>query len=515
MIIVLGLGPGDANLLTREAWEVLAASERVYLRTRHHPTVASLPPHLALHDFDHLYDGAASFDDVYAQIAEAVIEAARTSPPDVVYAVPGHPLVGEASVRLILSRARRLGIPTRIVAGLSFIEPVLEQLVEAALGTPDSSSTILLPPVTDPLDGLQICDAFEIAALHHPPLNPDKPALIAQVYSRAVASDVKLTLMNQYPPSHRAIIVRGGGNKRGQTKAREGCEPSSNVPGCHAVTLAELDHADLFDHLTSLYVPPLPQPGGFESLHETIAHLRAPEGCPWDREQTHESLRSTLLEEAYEVLTAIDAGDLDALREELGDLLLNIVLQAQIATEAEEFRMSDVIAEVNAKLRRRHPHVFGDVVVNDAGEVIANWHAIKRQEKAVKGEEAGSVLDGIAPALPALAQAQKIAHRAERAGFRWDSHADRLAKVREELEEVVNARDNAHRAEEIGDLLFTIADWADGYGIDAETAAREANLKFARRFRALERVVRERGLDMSAMNQAEMLAIWHEIKGRE
>jgi tetrapyrrole methylase family protein/MazG family protein len=488
---------------------VLAASKRAYLRTRHHPTVAGLPPHLVLHDFDHLYEGAASFDDVYAQIAEAVIEAARSSPADVVYAVPGHPLVGEASVRLILSHARRLGIPTRIVAGLSFIEPVLERLAEAAPEALDSPPAAPLPLLAaDPLDGLQIGDALEIAALHHPPLNPDKPALIAQVYSRAVASDLKLTLMNQYPPSHRAVIVRGRAD--GQPEAG-----TSDPPRCHAVTLAELDHADLFDHLTSLYVPPLPRPGGFESLQETIAHLRAPEGCPWDREQTHESLRGTLLEETYEVLTAIDSGDLDALKEELGDLLLNVVLQAQIATEAEEFRMSDVIAELNAKLRRRHPHVFSDVVVNDAGQVIANWYAIKRHEKASRGEAAGSALDGIAPALPALAQAQKIAHRAEKAGFRWDHHDDRLAKVREELEEVVNARDQIHRAEEIGDLLFTIANWADGYGIDAEAAARQANLKFARRFRALERIIRERGLDMSAMSQAEMLTIWREIKTAE
>lgn len=509
MIILLGLGPGSANLLTREAWEVLGAASRVYLRTRQHPAVAGLPAHLALQDFDALYDNATSFDDVYAQIADAIIAAAQATHDDIVYAVPGHPLVGEASVWLILRRARQLGIPTRIVGGMSFIEPTLEALSEASIASrsgrsaaaptrgaqPDTRNDLL-----DPLDGLQIGDALEVAARHHPPLNPDKPALIAQLYSRAVASDVKLTLMNQYPPEHPVFIVRGGGQ----------------APAfCHQVSLSQLDHAELFDHLTSLYVPPLPQPGGFESFQETIAHLRAPEGCPWDREQTHESLRSTLLEETYEVLAAIDAGDLEALREELGDLLLNVMMQCQIATEAEEFRMCDVIAEVDAKLRRRHPHVFGDVVVNDAEEVIANWNAIKRQEKAAKGEAGGSALDGIAPALPALAQAQKLAQRAEKAGFRWSSHGDRLAKVREELEEAVNARDDAHRAEEIGDLLFTIADWADGYGIDVETAAREANHKFARRFRALERIVRERGLALSAMSQAEMLAIWQEIKQAE
>ncbi len=505
MIIIVGLGPGDASLLTREAWEVLQASRQVFLRTRRHPAVAGLPAHLVLRDFDALYEGAASFDDVYAQIVEVVIEAARAASDDVVYAVPGHPLVGESSVRLLLGRARQLDIPTRIVGGLSFIEAVLERI--ACVGAHRTRR----PLVVDPLDGLQICDALEIAVQHHPPLNPDRPALVAQIYSRAIASDVKLTLMNQYSPRHPVGIVRG------RDAAADGQADHSQPPDPPVIWLAlhELDHADRFDHLTSLYVPPLSQPGGFESLQETIAHLRAPEGCPWDREQTHESLRNTLLEETYEVLTAIDAGDLDALREELGDLLLNVVLQVQIATEAEEFRMSDVIAEVDAKLRRRHPHVFGDVVANDSDEVVANWNVIKQQEKAAKGESAGSALDGIAPTLPALAQAQKLAHRAEKAGFKWDSHEDRLAKVREELEEVVNARDDAHRAEEIGDLLFTIADWADGYGIDVETAAREANLKFARRFRALERIARERGLELSAMSQAEMLMIWQEIKQME
>lgn len=509
MIILLGLGPGDASLITREAWEVLNASPQVYVRTRRHPAIAGLPAHLTLHDFDHFYEASEHFDDVYARIAEAIIAAACSDVGgDVVYAVPGHPLVGEATTPLILSRAREQSIPTRIVAGLSFIEPTLEALSAEAsvLGLTQIASF-------DPLNGLQICDGLEIAALHHPPLNPDRPALIAQVYSRAVASDVKLTLMNQYPPHHRIVIVRGWLPGAGEGKGKRKNPPASR---CYPVALAELDHADAFDHLTSLYVPALPHTGGFEALQETIAHLRAPEGCPWDREQTHESLRTTLLEEVYEVLTAIDEGDFEALKEELGDLLLNAIMQAQIATETETFRMSDVIAAVDAKLKRRHPHVFGSIVASSADEVVANWNRIKQQEKAARGEaDRSSVLDGIAPALPALAQAQKMAHRAEKAGFKWDSHADRLAKVREELEEVVNAQDAVHRAEEFGDLLFTIAGWADGYGIDAETAAREANLKFARRFRALERIVRERGLDMSAMSQSDMLAIWRKIKDSE
>jgi tetrapyrrole methylase family protein/MazG family protein len=356
---------------------------------------------------------------------------------------------------------------------------------------------------------LQLSDALDLAQLHHPPLDPDRPALAAQIFSRTIASDVKLTLLNQYPPAHEVIIVRAAGSR--------------SPANCSAVPLAELDHDERFDHLTSLYIPAisaLPGVTSFEGFQETIAHLRAPEGCPWDREQTHRSLRETLLEECYEVLTALDEDDMDALREELGDLLMNLVMQVQIATEEEVFRMTDVIADVDAKLKRRHPHVFGAEHFKDSDEVLVNWHAIKAAEKAAKAEQGRAVVDesalaGIAPALPALAQAQKYAHRAHRAGFRWEDREKRLHKVLEELEEVRNARDDAHRREEFGDLIFSIAYWADGYKIDIETASRDANQKFARRFRALESMAREQGRAMTEMSEADLLEIWRAVKRAE
>ncbi|HEY3290740.1 MAG TPA: nucleoside triphosphate pyrophosphohydrolase [Anaerolineae bacterium] len=494
MLTILGLGPGDPKLLTREAWDILSAAREVHLRTRKHPTVAGLPGHLVLHDFDGLYESGAAFEDVYARITDAVIAAAQQG--DVIYAVPGHPLVGEATVHALLERAREAHIVTRMVSGLSFIEPALEAMAQQVTTS------------VDPLDGLQIIDALELAALHHPSLNPDKPALVAQVYSRAVASDVKLTLMNQYSPEHPIWIIGRDKEQVGKGEKVSGVISSS--------PLRELDHRDIFDHLTSLYIPALPHVGGFESLQETVAYLRAPEGCPWDREQTFESLRKDLLEEVYEVLASIDEGDLNGLREELGDVLLNAIMLVQIATEGEEFRMVDVIGEVDSKLKRRHPHVFGDVVVNSVGDVLTNWNAIKQTEHGKNGKPVReSAIDGIPPALPALAQAQKLAHKAERAGFRFDNHEQRLAKSHEEIDEVLTARDNEHRKEELGDLLFTIADLADGYEIDIETALREANLKFTRRFHAMETLVRERALDMKAMNSTDLQALWREVKQDE
>ena len=486
MITILGLGPGDAQLLTREAWEVLSQTLTVYLRTRQHPAVAGLPPYLKLRDFDAFYDAGASFEKVYGRIVKALLRTAKTR--DVVYAVPGHPLVAEATVPLLLAEAAKLNIETRIVGGLSFIEPVLTQL---ALAMPDAA--------TDPIHGLQLGDALELAAAHHPSLNPDKPALIAQVYSRAVAGNVKLTLMNQYPPEHEVVVVKGGLDpNRPDTVLR--------------LPLHTLDHADHFDHLTSLYVPALPQASALESLQELMAHLRAPEGCPWDQVQTHESLRNTLLEEAYEVLTAIDEGDMQSLKEELGDLLFNVVFQVQMATEAEVFRMTDVIGEVHAKLIRRHPHVFGTVQTRDVNKISANWEAIKKQEHKAKGQARKSVLDGIPPAMPALAQAQKMAHKAEKAGFRYDDNEQRMAKVREELDEIMNATDQANLEEEFGDLFFSLADLADGFGLDAESAARTANLKFARRFRALEALLLKRGQQMSKLSPEQLQRAWQVVK---
>lgn len=484
LITLLGLGPGDPQLITGEARAILERCDVVYLRTSQHPAVAALPPE-RLRTFDHLYQDAVDFADVYRHIAEQIVAMAEQG-EDVTYAVPGHPLVGEASSALILQRAKEKGIPVRVIAGVSFVESVLAKL----------AIHLDNPAEADLLQGWQICDALELAQAHHPPLNPDRPALIAQMYSRLIASDVKLTLMNQYPPRHPVFIVR----------------ETESAP--RRVPLHELDHSDAFDHLTSVCVPPVSSASGFEALQELVAHLRAPEGCPWDREQTHESLRHTLLEETYEVLHAIDTGDMRTLREELGDLLLNVVMQVQIATEGEVFRMTDVIADVIAKLIRRHPHVFGEARAHNAEQVLAQWHALKQRERAAATETA-SALDGIAPTLPALAQAQKMAHRAEQAGFRWQTHEERLRKVREELEEVIHAQNAAHRAEEFGDLIFTIANWADGYGVDIETASRNANLKFARRFRRLESLVRAQGRELADLPPEALQQLWQQAKSAD
>ncbi|HEY0605060.1 MAG TPA: nucleoside triphosphate pyrophosphohydrolase [Herpetosiphonaceae bacterium] len=506
-LTILGLGPGSAQQLTAEAVAHLEQIEELTLRTRIHPTVDHLPSHLRLRSFDALYETAGDFGSIYRQIAEDVV--ARAAQDEAVtYAVPGHPLVAEATTRYIREQARRQGVEVRIIAGLSFIEPVCE-----ALGL-------------DPFEhGLQLIDALEFASPpsfpaattpesrawselqghgpYEPPLVPfptrtTQPTLIAQIYNRRVASQVKLALLSRYPAEHQVTIVQSAGVE-GQTQVR-------------SVVLHELDHELSFDHLSVVYVPPLPvheDVRGIDGLEWVIARLLGPAGCPWDREQTHHSLREYLLEETHEVLEALDAGDPEAMSEELGDLLLQIMLHSEMARQAGDFDFGDVTAHITTKLIRRHPHVFGDIAVAGSGDVLRNWEAIKTQERAEKGKTRTSLLDGIPVSLPALAAAQKIGEKAAKVGFDWPDLAGVWAKVHEEIEEIQSAEPQ-QRSEEFGDLLFVIARLASWLDVDVETALREANAKFRRRFAACEQLAQ--GRDLKGMTPQELDQLWEQAK---
>ena len=479
MITIVGLGPGDAGLITRQAWHLLSAADTVCLRTRRHPAVAGLPTHLRLHSFDAIYDTADNFAAVYRAIADEVLRLATDD--DVLYAVPGHPYVGEATVTAIARGAAEAGIPLRVVAGLSFVEPAL-----AALGV-------------DALDGLQLFDAIELAGFLYPPLNPDVPVLLGQVYSRLLAGELKTALMSIYPPEQPVALVHAAG------EADELIEH---------LALHEIDHSERIDHLTSLYIPALPVKAGLTALAETVAVLRSPNGCPWDREQTPQSLRDGFLEEAYEVLAALDAADDDNLREELGDLLYHILMQTTLAAEAESFTLTEVIAGIEAKLKRRHPHVWGDWQVSSSADVLRNWEVLKQREKSDRGDSAAptSTLDGIPPALPALARSQKIQTKAAATGFDWPDIEGVFAKLAEEVAEVRAAETADDKRAELGDVLFVVVNLARWLGADAETALRQANERFGRRFRGVERLAAERGLELAALSFEELDALWNEAK---
>ncbi len=261
--------------------------------------------------------------------------------------------------------------------------------------------------------------------------------------------------------------------------------------------------------------PPSPDLPGLEQLREIVAKLRGPGGCPWDREQTHATLRGGLLEEAYEVVAAIDSGDDANLREELGDLLLQVVFHSSLAEETGRFTLDEVAREITAKLVRRHPHVFGDETMDDSGAVLKRWDEIKRAEK---GAEAASLLDGLPVGLPALLHAEKVQKRAAKVGFDWSEAGPVLEKVREELAETEKAMASGNwieMEEEIGDLLFAVVNLARKLRIETEVALYAATEKFSRRFRQMEEAARERGLKMEGMTLAEMDVIWDEVKRRD
>lgn len=495
-ITILGLGPGGWDDLTIAARAVLAQAEQkqtpVYFRTLIHPTIEPLKanfPALHIESFDDFYDASENWEKLYQSITDTVCEIAARQP--MIYAVPGHPLIGEFTVQLLLKQARLRGLSTCVIAGLSFLEPVCTALE--------------MDPFTL---GAQIIDATALAGLAHEELAgkliPTTPLLVVQVYNRRVASAVKIALGECYPDEWPVKLVRAAGVDSG--------ESVTDLP------LYELDRTNLTNHLCTLYVPPRGEMDALR-LPETLRYItmrlrREPDGCPWDRQQTHQSLTRYVIEETYEVVETLEENDMEKLAEELGDLLLQVYLHAEIARQEGDFSIGDVFEHINAKLIRRHPHVFGSVEVENAAQVVQNWEAIKKQEKLAAGQdvEAASVLDGVPPALPALIKAQEYQKRAARTGFEFSNLQGVLDKLAEELQELHEAATPAEQKEELGDILFIVAKIARMLHLDAEEALREANRKFKRRFQQMEAMIRQEQREFSSYNLEEWMQLWEKAK---
>ena len=477
-ITLLGLGPGDPAKLTREAWDVLGSAGEVWLRTEQHPTVAGLPASVKIHSFDAFYEAGDSFEDVYKAIVDKVLELGLRD-EGVVYAVPGDPFVAEATCPAIVERARSQNLPLKVINGISFLEPVFAALC------------------LDPYPRLILMDAMELSQVHVPVFPPDMPVLIAQIYSRMVAAEVKMTLTAIYPDEHPVRLVHAAGTKD---------ELVEDIP------LFEIDRSEHIGLLTVLYLPPLADGTSFEAFQEIIAHLRAPDGCPWDKEQTHASLRSHLLDEAYETLEAMDSEDPARMAEEFGDLLLQIVLNAQIASEEGEYSMTDVVKGIYDKIIYRHPHVFGDIHVDGVKGVLQNWEKLKADERQANGKSEKGPLDGIPLALPALIQAQEYQERAARVGFDWPEISGVLEKIVEEIQEVREAANEDELAAELGDLFFALVNLARWKKVDAESALRGTNIRFKKRFDFVEAGAKKQGRKLQEMTLDEMEALWQEAK---
>jgi tetrapyrrole methylase family protein/MazG family protein len=480
-ITILGLGPGNPSQLTREAWEVITSVDEIWLRTRQHPTVAAFPETLRVESFDDLYEAGESFEAVYANIVAKIMKLGARG-QGVVYAVPGDPFIAETTGPEIARLARLEGLKLRIVNGVSFIEPAF-----SALGL-------------DPFPHTALVDALELSRWNVPTFPVDKPVLIAQIYSRLVAAEVKATLNSIYPDEHKVVLLHSAGT---------GSEILENV------SLFEIDRSEHIGLMTLLYVPPLEQGTSFEAFQEVVARLRAPGGCPWDQEQTHQTLRPHLLEESYETLAAMDSEDPHQMAEEFGDLLLQIVLNAQIGSENGDFSMVDVLKGIYEKIIRRHPHVFGEAKVSDVRNVLQNWEKLKAEERKTNGEASKGLLDGVPLALPALVQAQEYQDRAARVGFDWPLIEGVLDKIAEEIAEIKQADNPSDLAEEIGDLFFALVNLARWKQVDAESALRSTNMKFKHRFAHIEQVAIKQARKITDLSLDEMEAAWQESKALE
>ncbi|MBT9176670.1 MAG: Nucleoside triphosphate pyrophosphohydrolase [Firmicutes bacterium] len=477
MINVVGLGPGDPGLIGRGAWELLTnPNVTVVLRTGRHPAVAALrEAGVNFSTFDDLYATESEFSAVYQRIADAVL----ALPGEVVYAVPGSPFVAEATVPLLRRGAKKRGRAIRILPAVSSLEAVCGELE------------------LDPTHGMVVQDAL-VESL---PVNPQWGLLLTQVSNRLTASDLKLKLLLVYPPEHAVSIVRAAG--QAGASRRE-------------VSLAELDHRE-FTHEDTIYIPPCKKAHhlgtAMEAFLSLMDVLQGEHGCPWDREQTHLSLRPFLIEETYEVLEAIESNDSDALAEELGDLLLQVVFHAHLASREHRFDLVDCIESISRKLIRRHPHVFGDVQISGADEVLSNWHRIKQGEKAASTRE--GLLDGIPNGLPALAQAYKLQHKAKQVGFDWPTVEGAWGKLCEELRELeaaVARKEQEEVASEMGDALFSLVNVSRFLKVEPETALRDASLRFRHRFDEVLRLAQVKGLDPRACGLEELDKLWEAAK---
>lgn len=471
LINVIGLGPSLLSDITLASMQLLKSADKVILRTKHHPSVEQLlAEKIEFETCDSFYESCGSFEEVYNEIVNLCLQENKKY-SNIVYAVPGSPLVAERTVQLLREKALAQKIALRIFPAMSFLDLVYNCVS------------------LDACDGLKIVDALQIEKIQK---QEDLPLIITQVYNSQVASNVKLALMEYYADETEIVYMRNLGL------------PDEKV---EKICLYELDRQKDINHLTTVYVP-YKENANLSELVNTVETLRAPDGCMWDREQTHTTIRHNFIEEVYEVLEAIDKRDMKLLCEELGDVLLQVVFHAQIAKEAGCFSLQDVVDGIDEKLVRRHPHVFGKLEVANTKEILANWDKIKASEKS----ERRFILDGLTKGLPALMTAYKMQNKVAKVGFDWQKIEDVYAKVYEEIEEVQQAKSSKELEKEIGDLLFAVVNLARHLKVVPEIALNVSNSCFRERFAFVEQQVLTTGKSWQAFSLEELDVFWEQAK---
>ncbi|MGE7186903.1 nucleoside triphosphate pyrophosphohydrolase [Peribacillus sp. NPDC006672] len=485
-ITIIGLGAGDLDQLPLGIYKKLTQTEQCFVRTIDHPVIGDLKREgINFTAFDGIYEKHDQFEAVYEEIAETLLQEASSR--SVLYAVPGHPMVAEKTVQLLLEKGPSLGIAIKLEGGQSFLDPLFQAVQ------------------IDPIEGFQLLDGTDLSP---DDLHITQHMIIGQVYDAFSASNVKLTLMEKLPDDYEVYIVTAAGSSQ------------EKVTKC---ALFELDRQMELSNLTSVYVPPVREEAlryrEFSKLRQVIAELRGPGGCPWDKKQTHESLKKYLIEEAYELIDSIDEEDDEGMVGELGDVLLQVMLHSQIGEDEGMFTVDDVIEGITAKMIRRHPHVFGDVEVNGEEDVLVNWQKIKEDEKGSETKASISILDGIEKSLPNLLRAEEYQKRAAKVGFDWDEVSEAWKKVIEEVQELEEEilspnRDVERIKSELGDLFFALVNISRYYDIQAEEAVYKANQKFHQRFTYIEKSIQRADKKFEDYTLEELDSYWDEAKAK-
>jgi len=461
VITVTGLGPGDFDRIPETVRSILLDPVRtVIIRTINHPAAKQLAGMRAVSTCDDLYQSSNTFEEVYTAIADRVLAAGLEG--SVVYAVPGSPLIGEFAVRQLLSS----GTEIELIPAESFVDAIL-----AEVGY-------------DPLDrGLQILNGHELPD----PLVLDKPTIVGHLDRPEIMAEVAAEIARVLPVEATVTVFAGVGSAEAIRVESSPDDVDSSLAGFR----------------TSIFIDS--EPGGLIGAVRTMRVLR--EECPWDREQTHQTLVKYLIEESYELIDAVSrlqAGEPDwvgyaEIEDELGDVLLSVLFHAAIARENGAFDIDDAAEVMRQKLVRRHPHVFGEVEVGSASDVKRNWDQIKDVER---GDPRESNMDGVPTGMPAIHRASKIQNRAAKVGFDWSEAAEVIPKVREELEELEGVLGDREQAEsEMGDVLFSVINLARRLGLDGEVALRKAIDRFETRFRAMEAAGPIDGVTLDELNR--------------
>lgn len=472
-VIILGLGLNPENDLTLKAYKTLKEAKKIYLRTEVHTGIDFLKKeNIEYTSFDYLYESEEDFDELYKKMAEEVINAPYES---VVFAVPGSCVYAEKSAVMIANDKR---VKTRIINSISFVDGVFSSLKVDALNL-----------------GYKVIDALSIDTQKP---DPYSYTIVCQVYNRMAASDLKLRLMEFYDEETDIYLVNA---------------LTTNEERIKEIKLYDLDREEV-DHLSSVVIPPVNYKKSLsqmDSFMELIRFLRSDKGCPWDRKQTHESLKPYLLEECYEVFEAIDEDDDYALMEELGDVLLQIILHCSIGEEDSAFNLYDVTKGIGEKIIRRHPYVFSDVTL-EGEDTSKVWKATKKEEK--KYESYTDTLISVPKTFPSLMYAAKVQKRAGDANFDFESYKESLDKVYEELEEFKNELKNKTDGlfDEAGDILFSIVNTFRMLGIDSEAALKKSSEKFIDRFRVVEELVNADNLELLKINGDLLDKYWKKSK---